>query len=65
VLVLKVLIFGAVLFLGYTNWERETPRLETNGDPAFIRRSIRSELLATVAVLVATAMLLSTPTPSE
>ena len=65
VLVLKVLIFGAVLFLGYTNWKKETGRLETSGDPALIRRSIRSELLATVAVLVATAMLLSTPTPVE
>jgi putative copper resistance protein D len=60
---IKVAIFLGVLAMGWFNWRRGTTRLAESGDASAMRASMRAELLMALAVLVATAFLLSTPLP--
>jgi putative copper export protein len=60
---LKLALFGGVLALGWLNWRRRTARLAESGEPSAMRASMGTELLMALAVLAATAFLLSTPLP--
>ena len=54
---------GAVLTLGAWNWRRQPARLGRDGGALALRSSATAELFAALAVLVITALLLSTPDP--
>lgn len=63
-LLIKVAIVAVVALIGWRNWKRLTPRLES-GDATALRRSIALELTAAALVLAATAALVVTPPPME
>jgi putative copper export protein len=62
-LIVKLCFVATVFALGAWNWKRQRPQLGTEGAAASIRRSSRAELVAATCVLVATAILLSLPSP--
>jgi putative copper export protein len=60
---IKVALFLGVLALGYFNWRVGTRHLAASKDATAMRATVRTELLLALAVLLATAFLLSTPLP--
>jgi putative copper export protein len=64
-LLVKLALFAGVGAMGFYNWRRATPHLAAGGDPAAVRRSIRTELLLAFAVVLVTALLVTTPPPGE
>jgi putative copper export protein len=68
----KLLVFCAVLAIGYFNWQKVRPRLEgaaqATGDAAvaeaLLLRSAGAELAVAVVVLVLTAVLVALPMPA-
>lgn len=62
-LIVKLCLVAGVFALGAWNWKRQRPQLGTEGAAAAIRRSSRAELVAASCVLIATAILLSLPSP--
>jgi putative copper export protein len=72
VLLVKVMVFGAVLALGYYNWQRVGPRLSAAIDAAadapaaqrLLLRSAAAELAMAGLVLVVTAILVALPMPA-
>jgi putative copper export protein len=54
-----------VFSLGAWNWRRQRPRLGSESAATALRRSARSELAAAGLVLLATAVLVSLPTPGR
>jgi putative copper export protein len=64
VLIVKLLLVSAVFALGAWNWRRQRPRLGTESAADGLRRSAWLELAAAGLVLLATAILVSLPTPS-
>lgn len=57
----KLALVGVVLFLGWLNWRRQTPRLPEPGGSAALRRSAWLELAVAQIVLLITALLVRTP----
>lgn len=65
VLLLKLAAVALMGGLGAWNWRRGGPGLRNTGNMAPMRRSVRAELLLGALVLVATAILVVTPTPGD
>lgn len=63
VLVGKVLLAGGVLLLGFVNWRRGLPTLDTPEGARGVRLRATLEVALAAAVLVATAVLTGTPLP--
>ena len=64
-LLLKLALVAVVFSLGAWNWRRQRPRLGSESAATALRRSAWSELAAAGLVLLATAMLVSLPTPGR
>ena len=62
-LIAKLFLVAMVFGLGAWNWRRQRPTLGTEEAAASIRRSGRAELMVATLVLVATAILVSLPSP--
>lgn len=59
-LILKLLAVGGVLALGWLNWRRHTPRLDSEAGPDTLFRAAVLELTVAQLVLLATAVLVRT-----
>lgn len=64
-LAIKLGLLGIVGVTGLYNWRRVTPTLETSLGVARLRRTVIVELSVAVMVLLATAVLVATPTPMD
>ena len=64
-LLLKLALVAAVFSFGAWNWRRQRPRLGSESAATALRRSAWSELAAAGLVLLATAVLVSLPTPGR
>ena len=64
-LLLKLALVAVVFGFGAWNWRRHRPRLGSESATGALRRSARSELVAAGLVLLATAVLVSLPTPGR
>ena len=64
-LLVKVAILGIVLAFGAWNWRRSRGRITLGGDPARLPLSVAFELVAGAAILLITAVLVTTPLPGE
>ena len=62
-LIVKLCLVAGVFTLGAWNWRRQRPQLGTEDGAVAIRRTSRAELTVATCVLVATAILLSLPSP--
>jgi putative copper export protein len=62
-LIVKLCIVAFVFGLGAWNWKRQRPTLGSEGAAVSIRRSATGELIAAGLVLLATAILVSLPSP--
>jgi putative copper export protein len=62
-LIVKLLFVATVFLLGAWNWRRQRPTLGTEAAASSIRRSASAELIAATLVLVATAIVVSLPSP--
>jgi len=62
-LIVKLCLVAGVFALGAWNWRRQRPQMGTEGAAVAIRRSARAELVLATCVLVATAILISLPSP--
>jgi copper transport protein len=62
-LIVKLLFAGSVFLLGAWNWRRQRPTLGTEEAAASIRRSATGELVMATLVLLATAIVVSLPSP--
>ncbi len=62
-LVVKLALVAVVAGLGWSNWKRHTPRLGSEDAAHGILRSARAETAFAVLVLIATAILVSLPSP--
>jgi putative copper export protein len=62
-LLVKLVLVAAVFSLGAWNWRRQRPRLGSASAATGLRRSAWSELVAAGLVLLATAILVSLPSP--
>lgn len=63
-LIVKLCLVAGVFALGAWNWKRQRPQMGTEGGAVALRRSARAELVVATCVLVATAILLSLPSPA-
>jgi copper transport protein len=63
VLIVKLLFAGSVFLLGAWNWRRQRPTLGTEEAAASIRKSATGELVMATLVLLATAIVVSLPSP--
>lgn len=64
-LLLKVVLVAFVAVVGAYNWRRVTPRFDSPGGVAALRRSAIVELALGAVVVAATAALVATPLPGE
>jgi putative copper resistance protein D len=62
-LLVKTTAVAAMAAIGARNWKREGPALAKSGDAAPIRRSVRTEVLLGLVVLLVTAALVVTAEP--
>jgi len=62
-LIVKLLFAASVFLLGAWNWRRQRPTLGTEEAAVSVRRSATGELAMAVLVLVATAIVVSLPSP--
>jgi copper transport protein len=62
-LIVKLLFAASVFLLGAWNWRRQRPTLGTEEAAVSIRRSATGELAMAMLVLVATAIVVSLPSP--
>jgi putative copper export protein len=62
-LIVKLILAGTVFALGGWNWRRQRPTLGTESAATSIRRSSMAELTVASLVLVATAIVVSLPSP--
>ena len=62
-LIVKLCLVAGVFALGAWNWRRQRPQLGSEGAAVAIRRSSRAELTIATCVLIATAILVSLPSP--
>jgi putative copper export protein len=61
----KTLLVCVIVALGARNWRRLGPRLADQRDVSALRKSLASELLLALLVLLVTAVLVVTPLPGE
>jgi putative copper export protein len=61
----KVVLFLVVVALGFHNWWRATPKLRSTGEWGDMRKSVAWELAFALAVVGATAVLLTTQLPMD
>jgi putative copper export protein len=64
-LLVKLCFVALVFALGAWNWRRQRPRLGSEAAAGFIRRSSILELIVATAVLIATSILVSLPSPGH
>jgi len=64
-LLVKLAVLGVILGFGAWNWKRSRAHIERGGDPARLPRSVAGELLAALAILLVTAILVMTPPPVD
>nr|MCU0636191.1 CopD family protein [Gemmatimonadaceae bacterium] len=64
-LLAKVALLAGITVLGALNWRRIAPRLPDAGAARVLQRSARGELALGAVLLLATAVLVATPTPRE
>ena len=64
VLLVKLALLGIVAALGYHNWRRVRPTLGTDEATARLGRSAKLELVVGLLVIIVTAVLVATPTPT-
>lgn len=64
-LLVKIGVLGVVLAFGAWNWRRSRGRITLAGDPARLPLSVAFELVAGAAILLITAVLVTTPLPGE
>ena len=62
-LIVKLLLVQVVFAFGWWNWKRVRPALGPEGSIPMIRRSSRAELTVAALVLVASAIVVSLPSP--
>ena len=62
-LIIKLCFVASVFALGAWNWKRQRPQLGSEDGAVAIRRTSRAELTLATCVLIATAILLSLPSP--
>lgn len=62
-LIVKLLLAASVFALGAWNWRRQRPTLGSDDAAASIQRSATSELAVAALVLIATAIVVSLPSP--
>ncbi|HET7134185.1 MAG TPA: CopD family protein, partial [Gammaproteobacteria bacterium] len=62
-LIVKLCLVAGVFTLGAWNWKRQRPQLGSEDGAVSIRRTSRAELTLATCVLIATAILLSLPSP--
>lgn len=62
-LLVKMTVVAAMAATGARNWKREGPALAQSGDAGPIRRSVRTEVLLGLLVLLVTAALVLTAEP--
>jgi putative copper export protein len=62
-LLVKLCIVGVVFALGAWNWQRVRPTLGSEDAAHAVRRSSKGELTAATLVLIASAILVSLPSP--
>ena len=61
----KTLLVCVIVALGALNWRRLGPRLATQPDVSAMRKSLVTELVLALLVLIITAVLVVTPLPGE
>ncbi len=61
----KTLLVCVIVALGALNWRRLGPRLATQFDVSALRKSLMTELVLALLVLIITAVLVVTPLPGE
>ncbi|MBC7844810.1 MAG: CopD family protein [Gemmatimonadaceae bacterium] len=61
----KTVLVCVIVALGALNWRRLGPRLALHADVSAMRKSLVTELLLALLVLIITAMLVVTPLPGE
>jgi putative copper export protein len=61
----KTIAACAIVLLGALNWRRLGPRMAGGGGTASIRKSLITELLIALLILIVTAVLVVTPLPGE
>lgn len=64
-LLAKIAILAIVLAFGAWNWRRSQGRIRRGGDAARLPPSVALELIAGAAILLITAVLVTTPLPGE
>ena len=62
-LIVKLLLAATVFLLGAWNWRRQRPTLGTEDAASSIRQSASAELVVATLVLIATAIVVSLPSP--
>ena len=62
-LVVKLLLLAGVGALGWYNWKRVLPTMDSEAGPQRLRRTARAELGLAAVVLLITAVLVALPTP--
>ena len=65
ILLVKLTILGVVALTGFYNWRFVLPRLGTGEATVSLRRSARVEVTVALLVLLATAVLVATPTSMD
>ena len=64
-LLLKLGVVSLVLGFGVFNWKKSRGRIALSGDPARLPGSVAAELAAALAILLVTAVLVTTAPPGE
>jgi putative copper resistance protein D len=65
VLLLKLALVGALAAVGFHNWRTVRPTLGTDAASTRLERSAKLELGVGLLIIVATAILVATPTPGS
>ena len=64
-LLVKMGVLAVILAFGAYNWKRSRGKIAVSGEPARLPASVASELAAGLAILLVTALLVTTPPPGE
>jgi len=64
-LLIKLGVLGVILGFGAYNWKQSRGRIAVSADPARLPGSVGAELAAGLAILLVTAILVTTPPPGE
>jgi len=64
-LLIKVGVLSVIVGFGAYNWKQSRGKIAVSGEPGRLPSSVASELAAGLAILLVTAMLVTTPPPGE